>query len=727
MGSGLAYWLTEYLSDRGSLLKAMLAQSAKPQRFAWVSRVCGALFSTKVKFLWSIAVSAGVAIAALSFWLTKRKICHSKLVSWKPGTFISGCDLVEKAQPLDWLVVASAALVICSCIFALFAAIRTGMGTNRKDAFTAEVRRRLTRTNAHLLLAVLCVAVIALIDSVGLSGYAWIVQSSHAPGSVPFWSGLPILLAPASVWIINKIPGWFKEGEGRIGKLIGQNIWTVAFIVGGALYGLLCVAVHIGLQYLLFGGALWAGPSNEQALTNITGFDPFFIWPILLGATYVLFWFTGVSQGFLNLSSLHGIYAARLTRAYLGGTNLNRLRLSNAAGRQHISNRSIKESDADDQIPIDVYQQIRTAAPLHLINTTLNETLSDEKSQLLERDRKGVPLVFAPEGVFIETAKLVTPRSHFSWERMKAHGVEGLSVGQLCAISGAAASTAMGGKTTLGGALALSFANVRLGYWWHVNDMINEADGRLPGLDGIAKRLFSWLLGFTTYLYLAREMFAYYQRNTPYINLSDGGHFDNSGAYELLRRNVRTIVVSDNGADPNFLFEDLENLVRKARIDLGMSVVVADKNEVSNLVGPDGAKLFLNGADTDWRQRAAARSTDGVAVTPVDPAFCLLLKIYGRHWDGAKFSEKEAHSGHIIWMKPRLYEGLPPDVTGYATSHRQFPQETTGDQFFDEAQWESYRALGFGMMRQLLAGSFAKENILRNINQRSNLQQPDGA
>ena len=49
---------------------------------------------------------------------------------------------------------------------------------------------------------------------------------------------------------------------------------------------------------------------------------------------------------------------------------------------------------------------------------------------------------------------------------------------------------------------------------------------------------------------------------------------------------------------------------------------------------------------------------------------------------------------HLIVLKPRLIAGAPPDVTEYHQRHAAFPQESTIDQFFDEAQWESYRKLG---------------------------------
>ena len=63
---------------------------------------------------------------------------------------------------------------------------------------------------------------------------------------------------------------------------------------------------------------------------------------------------------------------------------------------------------------------------------------------------------------------------------------------------------------------------------------------------------------FSTYRYLLSEMTALYMRGR-HVYLSDGGHFENSGTYELLRRHVPVIVTLDNELIRNFEFEDLQN------------------------------------------------------------------------------------------------------------------------------------------------------------------------
>jgi hypothetical protein len=48
----------------------------------------------------------------------------------------------------------------------------------------------------------------------------------------------------------------------------------------------------------------------------------------------------------------------------------------------------------------------------------------------------------------------------------------------------------------------------------------------------------------------------------------------------------------------------------------------------------------------------------------------------------------------LLYIKPTLIGDEPADVRRYHTEHPSFPHESTADQFFDEAQWESYRRLG---------------------------------
>jgi hypothetical protein len=54
-------------------------------------------------------------------------------------------------------------------------------------------------------------------------------------------------------------------------------------------------------------------------------------------------------------------------------------------------------------------------------------------------------------------------------------------------------------------------------------------------------------------------------------------------------------------------------------------------------------------------------------------------------------------------LKNSLTGDEPAPVLNYRTSNPAFPHESTVDQFFDDAQFESYRALGVHIAEDALA------------------------
>lgn len=145
-------------------------------------------------------------------------------------------------------------------------------------------------------------------------------------------------------------------------------------------------------------------------------------------------------------------------------------------------------------------------------------------------------------------------------------------------------------------------------------------------------------------------------RDVQFLHLSDGAHFENLGLYELVRRHCRYIIVSDCGTDPEVAFDDLAIALRSIREDFGV--------EIDLDVSP------LRAEESGYARQHAVVGTI--------------------HYDGFGGTDK----GTIILFKPSLTGDEPSDVSQYQARHPAFPHETTGDQFYDEAQWESYRRLG---------------------------------
>ncbi|MBV9930731.1 MAG: hypothetical protein JO013_07280 [Alphaproteobacteria bacterium] len=152
------------------------------------------------------------------------------------------------------------------------------------------------------------------------------------------------------------------------------------------------------------------------------------------------------------------------------------------------------------------------------------------------------------------------------------------------------------------------------------------------------------------------------------IYLSDGGHFENLGVYEMLRRRCAFILVSDAGADPTCTFFDLGGLVRKAKIDFDVDILFGHLSI--------GARAEL----------------------PADApkaAWALGLVRY-----------PEGSVGAILYLKPTYVADLPVDVQSYGNGSKAFPHESTGDQFVSESQFESYRNLGWHLAMQLGSPSY---------------------
>src|SRR5262249_22750788 len=142
-----------------------------------------------------------------------------------------------------------------------------------------------------------------------------------------------------------------------------------------------------------------------------------------------------------------------------------------------------------------------------------------------------------------------------------------------------------------------------------------------------------------------------------YVHLSDGGHFENLGVYELIRRRCRYILVVDAAEDTTDTSESLANLIRLCRTDFGVRIDIDT---------------------TPLRRGEGGFSRWHCAVGTI-------------HYDDV---DPGAVTGTLVYLRSTLTGDEPADLRQYAASHADFPHRTTADQFFDEAEFESYRGLG---------------------------------
>lgn len=335
----------------------------------------------------------------------------------------------------------------------------------------------------------------------------------------------------------------------------------------------------------------------------------------------------------INLFSLHSLYCNRLTRAYLGASRAGNRKPNPFTG-----------FDTADDLP---FAQLKCQRPIPIINTAINMTGGDD---LAWQTRRAASFAFTPLWAGFETrsSQGVTIGAYRPSDRYAG----GRPLGTLLAVSGAAASPNMGYHTSAAVAALMTAFNLRLGRWCGNPDGKSGRQNIWKAISPMfaAKPLFAELTGSAT-------------AQADWINLTDGGHFDNLGVYELIRRRCRLIVVADVGCDPKYKFEDLANLLRKCWTDLGVNIRFEDFEPM--------------------HPRQHSR-------------YCLAHGAVGRieYRDGGP-------DGAIIYLKSSLTGDEWPDIRQYADAHEDFPHETTADQFFDENQFESYRHLGYKVVAKV--------------------------
>lgn len=271
--------------------------------------------------------------------------------------------------------------------------------------------------------------------------------------------------------------------------------------------------------------------------------------------------------------------------------------------------------------------------PYHLINCALNVPASKASRMqgrltdffLFSRDFCGSPL----------TGHQPTD----AWERLNTD----LDIGTAMAISGAAAAPQMGTGTIKSLSFWLALFNIRLGHWIRNPGHARAAEVGPPGLS-----------------YLLQEVLGQADETRPFLNVSDGGHIENLGVYELLRRRCKYIVAIDGEQDAQMTFHGLTTLQRLAAIDLGVTIEI----------GLDALRLS---------------KTSGLSHSHF--AFCRI------RYPNAERGGSESF-GYLIYLKLSLTGNEGEFIRRYRLDEPDFPHHSTANQFFTEAQFEAYRSLG---------------------------------
>ncbi|GFO56932.1 hypothetical protein GMSM_39390 [Geomonas sp. Red276] len=336
-----------------------------------------------------------------------------------------------------------------------------------------------------------------------------------------------------------------------------------------------------------------------------------------------------------NKFSLHALYRARLIRAYLGATRNPQTDRRNP--------HPFTGFDPDDN----VFLHTLSARPFHIVNMAWNVVRG---RKLGWQERKAVS--FTASKLHCGNADQGYRPSEFYGT---TYGLGPISLGTAMAISGAAASPNMGYHSSSLITFVMAFFNVRLG-WWLGNPKKEKWRKSGPSI---------------AFLPMLKETFGFTNTESTFIYLSDGGHFENLGLYEMVRRRCRFIVVGDASCDAKTGFEDFGNAVRKIRVDLGAEIDIKLEK-----LKPEEDKL-------DGLRKCDCHFAVGT------------IKYAGD-------DEASAKEGILLYLKPALCKKIPADVFEYANQNREFPHESTADQWFSESQFESYRKLGYHSIEHLV-------------------------
>jgi hypothetical protein len=364
-----------------------------------------------------------------------------------------------------------------------------------------------------------------------------------------------------------------------------------------------------------------------------------------------------------NANSLHRLYRDRLSKAFLFDPR-------EFATPDRVTIGEPSRDQGRDFKPLDTLRMSELDprnAPYHLVNAALNIQGSDYANR---RGRNADFFIFSPKYIGSEATDYA-PMPEF--ERAAPQ----LDLATAMAISGAAASSNMGSNTIRPLTPTLAFLNVRLGYWLKNPMLLSPTQTRYPV--GICSRIRAWLRFYEPVIFLWAEITGRLYENAEAVYLTDGGHIENLGIYELLRRRCRVIIAVDAEADSSMHFPSFITLERYARLDLGVRI------------------------DLPWEP---IRETTLALMDPPqkDSKPVMPEASFGPHVAVGKIDYGGGEIGYLVYIKSSLTGDENDYIRDYARRYSSFPHESTGDQFFSEEQFEVYRALGFHMMHAALSG-----------------------
>jgi len=445
-------------------------------------------------------------------------------------------------------------------------------------------------------------------------------------------------------------------GEGAIIKRFLTTKLTLLLVAFVVLLGNVILAYEIA-EFLIAHGAHFISETfnflNFDTLEKNEDFAPALL---CFGLVVILAFLVFGRITNLNYVSLNRMYRDRLMEAFMPDITAFK-----------------KKRNADPACEVDqLHLKDCCHRPLHLVNTNVVLVNSPQSRY---QGRGGDNFILAPHYCGSWATGYHETKSYSISSKSEDGGV---TLATAMAISGAAINprTGPGGwgsilSSPIVASLA-SFLNLRLGCW-----VANPAakDQSVPahffnaGLQGLLN------IGFK-------------ESGTNLVELTDGGHFENTGIFELLRRRTDLIILSDASTDQEFNFKDIGIAIERARVDQSIDIrFLYDDYDLTHLMpGSAGSEHY------DKRYNLAKR---GYAVAKIKyPEF----SVNGKKEGEPDFKEK---TGFLIYLKATVTRKMPGDIYSYKGAFEQFPHQPISDQMYDESQFESYRELGYRIAKAM--------------------------
>ena len=394
------------------------------------------------------------------------------------------------------------------------------------------------------------------------------------------------------------IGAYIKSGEKKKGK-IPMGVWVWA----GAFL------IIFGFFYISFITSLWVQvPPNEFFNLTNRGLWLLIIIPLVVGL------FTN-----MNFVSVHRYYRDRLMETFMPKV-------------KEVENARVRRAPLADGDRLSTMNEKR---PYHIVNT--NIVLVDSGIAKF-KGRGGDNFILSP---------LYCGSNATGWRHTASYMNDAITLPTAMAISGAALNpnTGVGGEGVTRNRLlsiVLTLLNLRLGFW---------------GSNPRKSVHFNWPANF-----IFPCPFFKMNEHHRYIQLTDGGHFENLALYELIRRRLKIILICDGAADPDFHFADLGNLAEKIRVDFGAQLKINTEPLIPDKKTNKASQGYILG----------------------------------------KIIYSDGEHGTLIYLKTTYIDGLDQDVVAYKNNHPEFPDQSTADQFFDEKQFEAYRQLGYQIAHKMI-------------------------